>query len=166
MKPCNKIIASIAAVAMSMVLFAQTACASSVKNNNESAMAALNQFYSALNDMLKGDVEPMKAVWSHADDVVYMGPFGDMQTGWKAVLANWQGQADMKMGGQVTLKDPRIIMGKTMFTAFDYEIGTNVDENGHPQKVDIRSTNVFRKENGKWRMVGHHTDRFPGWKNN
>jgi ketosteroid isomerase-like protein len=27
-------------------------------------------------------------------------------------------------------------------------------------KLDIRSTTVFRKENGHWRAVHHHTDRF------
>jgi hypothetical protein len=27
-------------------------------------------------------------------------------------------------------------------------------------KLDIRSTTVFRKEKGHWRVVHHHTDRF------
>jgi len=27
--------------------------------------------------------------------------------------------------------------------------------------VSIRATNVFRKEGGQWKMIGHHTDLLP-----
>jgi hypothetical protein len=47
---------------------------------------AVAEFYSALNVMFTGDAAPMKAVWSHADDVIYMGPGGEMIQGWPAVL--------------------------------------------------------------------------------
>jgi ketosteroid isomerase-like protein len=30
--------------------------------------------------------------------------------------------------------------------------------NGQPQTVTIRATNIFRRENGQWKMIGHHTD--------
>jgi hypothetical protein len=29
------------------------------------------------------------------------------------------------------------------------------------RKVSIRATNIFRKENGVWKMIGHHTDLLP-----
>jgi ketosteroid isomerase-like protein len=41
-----------------------------------------------------------------------------------------------------------------------YEIGENLVD-GMPQKVSLRATNVFRKENGQWKMIGHHTDLLP-----
>jgi ketosteroid isomerase-like protein len=28
-------------------------------------------------------------------------------------------------------------------------------------QVSIRATNLFRKENGAWKMIGHHTDLLP-----
>jgi ketosteroid isomerase-like protein len=31
---------------------------------------------------------------------------------------------------------------------------------GEEITVDIRSTTIFRKESGHWRVVHHHTDRF------
>jgi hypothetical protein len=27
--------------------------------------------------------------------------------------------------------------------------------------VSIRATNLFRKESGAWKMIGHHTDLLP-----
>ena len=45
--------------------------------------------------------------------------------------------------------------------ASNYEIGQNVATDCTPEKVTIRATNVFRKENGSWKMIGHHTDLLP-----
>ena len=42
---------------------------------------AVSQFYVALNEMFKGNVEPIKEVWSHTDDVAYMGPTGGIKIG-------------------------------------------------------------------------------------
>ena len=35
---------------------------------------------------------------------------------------------------------------------------------GKAEKVSIRVTNVFRKENGAWKVIGHHTDLLAGIK--
>ena len=44
-------------------------------------LAANDSFYAALNEMFVGDIAPMEAVWSHADDVVFMGPNGMVRAG-------------------------------------------------------------------------------------
>ncbi|MHC4850946.1 MAG: PAS domain-containing protein, partial [Planctomycetota bacterium] len=63
--------------------------------------AATDQFYVALNRMFTGDLAPMNAIWSHANDVTYMGPVGGFQVGWDAVRKGWEAQAAMKLGGNV-----------------------------------------------------------------
>jgi ketosteroid isomerase-like protein len=118
---------------------------------------AADQFYKALNVMFTGDVGPMKEVWSHADDVTYMGPTGGMQLGWAEVLKNWEAQAAMKLGGKVSPEDMHIFVGREIAITQNYEKGENIKD-GKTQTVSIRATNVFRKENGKWKMIGHHTD--------
>lgn len=123
--------------------------------------AAVGQFYTALNIFFTGDLGPMKEVWSHADDVTYMGPGGGFQKGWAAVLPIWEEVAAIKLGGKVTPKDMRITLGQDIALTHNYEIGENVDKNGKPLKVSIRATNIFRKENGQWKMIGHHTDLLP-----
>jgi ketosteroid isomerase-like protein len=42
-----------------------------------------------------------------------------------------------------------------------YEKGSNRDAEGRTVQVSIRATNVFRKENGEWKMISHHTDLLP-----
>ena len=42
---------------------------------------AVAQFYVALNVLFTGEMKPMNDVWSHADDVTYMGPAGGFWDG-------------------------------------------------------------------------------------
>ena len=122
---------------------------------------AVAQFYAALNEMFTGELGQMKKVWSHADDVTYMGPGGGFQIGWNDVLKNWEAQAAMKLGGKVEPADIRITVGTDLAVVSNYEKGENINAKGVPQKVSIRATNIFRKEDGAWKMIGHHTDLLP-----
>ncbi len=124
-------------------------------------LAANDQFYSALNVMFTGDVAPMLAVWSHTDDINYMGPDGGIEVGWKAVKPNWEKQAALKLGGKVHNEDVHLQMGHHLAVIINYEVGENVDGDGKPVSVKIRATNVYRKEDGAWKMIGHHTDLLP-----
>jgi ketosteroid isomerase-like protein len=140
-------------------LFAATPQFDPAKEEQAVKQAAA-RFYSALNDMFQGDLTEMKAVWSHADDVTYMGPNGGIEQGWEAVLTNWETQAAKKLGGKVEPKNARVTVGPDLAIFTCCEEGENF-VNGKPQKVSIRATNVFRKENGQWKLIGHHTDLLP-----
>lgn len=121
-------------------------------------------FYAALNTLFTGELDPMKEVWSHAEDVTYMGPTGGMQVGWDEVLVEWESQAVRKLGGSVKPGAMRIFVGPHLAVAQNYEMGSNTNVEGTTLTVSIRATNLFRKENGKWKMIGHHTDILPGLK--
>ena len=129
--------------------------------SKEGVRAATEEFYSALNGVFTGELGPMKKLWSHNDDVTYMGPGGGFRLGWKQVLADWETQADLKLGGKVEPKEMRITVGRDLAIVSNYEIGQNMMADGKPQEVKIRATNLFRNENGTWKMIGHHTDILP-----
>ena len=118
-----------------------------------------NQFYTALNAMFTGNVEPMNEIWSHSNDVTDLGPFGgDRLVGWKAVGAEFQREADLKLGGKVNCKDLLVFAGKDIGYTVCVEEGENIDAEGKPIIIKFRATNIFRLENGQWKMVHHHTD--------
>lgn len=131
----------------------------SADNEKEVRMAA-EQFYEALNTLFKGDAGPMTEVWSHADDVTYMGPAGGMLVGWEEVRNSWEEQANLKLGGEIKPEDMRVTAGETIGITVNFERGTNY-QYGKQVKVSIRATNVFRLEDGTWNMIGHHTDIIP-----
>ena len=124
-------------------------------------LAANARFYAALNDMFKGDLAAMKTVWSHAGDVTYMGPTGNFEHGWAAVLKDWEGQAAMKLGGKVEPAEIQVTLGPTMAVVSDYEMGENTNAQGQIERLKLRATNVYRAEDGQWKMVGHHTGPLP-----
>ncbi len=123
--------------------------------------AANDRFYAALNAMFTGELAPMNAIWSHRDDVTNMGPFGGRLTGWQAVGAEFKKEAGMKLGGRVACKDVIIHAGDDMGYTVCVEQGENMSADGKPVTVSHRATNVFRRENGQWRLVHHHTDISP-----
>ncbi len=157
----NKQFASVVIVMFSAVILVGASTASAAPKDDGAARAAAQEFYSALNAMFTGELEPMKKVWSHKDDVTYMGPDGSFQVGWKQVLADWKQQAEMKLGGKVEPKDMRITVGLDLAVVSNYEMGENTTSDGKPQNVKIRATSLFRKEGGTWKMIGHHTDILP-----
>jgi ketosteroid isomerase-like protein len=124
-------------------------------------LTATAGFYSALNRLFVGDGEPMKAVWSHSDDISYMGPTGQYDRGWNEVLKDWQAQAAMKLGGKVGPSDMRVVVGQELAVVTCYEVGENTNAGGKVAQVKLRATNVFRNEGGVWKMIGHQTDKLP-----
>jgi ketosteroid isomerase-like protein len=118
---------------------------------------ASKAFYAALNSMAQGDAGPMADVWSHSATASTMHPIGGREVGWNKVKGPWQQVASLCSGGKVSLTSQLIRADSKMA----YEIGV---EKGHivlaGTKVTIehRVTNIYRRENGKWKIVHHHTD--------
>ena len=142
-----------------LVLGALTA-GPAVADERQAVTDAAAQFYRALNALFTGELGPMVEVWSHAKDVTYMGPAGDFRVGWDQVLTSWKEQAAMKLGGTVKPENMHVAVGHDLAVTHNVETGQNVKD-GKTLKVSIRATNVFRKEGGKWKMIGHHTDLLP-----
>lgn len=120
---------------------------------------AASRFYDALNVMFAGELGPMEDVWSHRADVSYLGPGGDLRIGWDDVLASWKEQAALKLGGNVEPADVHVMAGGDIAIVQNREVGENHHANGRRHTVSIRATNVFRKEDGVWKMISHHADR-------
>ena len=90
-----------------------------------------------------------------------MGPTGDFDRGWRAVLKNWEGQAALKLGGRVEPAEVNMIVGQDIAVLSAYEQGENTNAKGKVERVRLRATNIYRKEGGQWKMVGHQTDPLP-----
>ena len=124
-------------------------------------LAANDQFYAALNTLFTGELAPMNAIWSHANDVTYMSPVGGFQVGWDAVRKDWETQAALKLGGKLVASEMQVTAGRDIAAVSDIEKGENLNVKGEIQKVSIRATNIFRKEDGQWKMIGHNVDLLP-----
>jgi ketosteroid isomerase-like protein len=124
---------------------------------NQQIKQATDHFYEALNILFTGDGRPMKDVWSHDDDVVYMGPDGLYLIGWNNVEQMWNSVAEMKLGGLVRPQQLHTIAGADMAIINCVEVGHN-EIDGKLKTVSIRSSTAFHKRDGVWKVVAHQTD--------
>lgn len=154
------IVMATAALALVFAATVSARDASTVPSNESTVQEATAGFYAALNAMFTGDADPIKDVWSHAEDVTFMGPDGSVNVGWHDVLANWEVQAEMKLGGEIRHELIMATVGQDLAVVQCREVGENVID-GKPVTVSLRATNVFRKENGAWKMISHQTDKLP-----
>jgi uncharacterized protein (TIGR02246 family) len=113
--------------------------------------------------MLNGDPEPFAALYSHADDIFYMGAEGTYRRGWEAAYADWKAQAAKGTGGKVEGGDIHIVVDGDTAIAAHWTVGTVKQADGKIAEVNARETSIFRKEQGEWRMIGHHADVVPPW---
>jgi ketosteroid isomerase-like protein len=122
---------------------------------------ASEQFYAALNRAINGDSAPMMEVWSHGPNVTTMHPLGGQQTGWEEVRASWEQVAQGFSDGQVSLDGLMVV---PLSADVAYTLGT---EHGQAKLgeervgIDWRVTNIYRREQGEWKVVHHHTDVSP-----
>ncbi len=130
-------------------------------DEKSAVLAADDRFFAALNEMFTGDLGPIKDLWSHADDVVYMGPTEVLLVGWPAVLADWEKQAAMNLGGHIGPTERHMTLGGGIAVVHHRAKGVNNDAEGKMVEVSLRGTNVFRKEDGAWKMIAHHADPLP-----
>jgi ketosteroid isomerase-like protein len=121
---------------------------------------AADAFYAAGNRLLAGDADAFAAIWSEADDISHLGPTGALCTGRAAVMAQFAKEAAMGFQGSLVADDRRLVEGPEMGYLVCIERTSGMTQAGETIQCDIRSTTVFRRENGHWRAVHHHTDRF------
>ena len=118
---------------------------------------ASEQFYAALNRMLEGDAASMADVWSHGATVTAMHPIGGRQVGWDPVRESFEQVAGLASGGEIALRDQMIQVAGDVA----YELGVErgqAELAGQEIRIDSRVTNIYRREQGRWKMVHHHSD--------
>jgi ketosteroid isomerase-like protein len=113
-----------------------------------------DRFYTGLDRM---DVSALPEVWSHSADVTTMHPMGGEQVGWDEVRASFEGAAGTMTDSHVELIDQRIYAGEDLAYETGIERGS-AKVAGEPVEFEHRVTNVYRREDGQWKMIHHHTD--------
>lgn len=136
---------------------------STAASSEAAVREAVERWAEALNAMLGGDPEPLAELYSHADDVVYMGAEGTYRVGWEAAYADWSEQAAKSLGGTAVLEDVHVIVQGDLAFASHNTRSTLATPAGGREVVTVRETSAFRREDGAWRMVAHHADRFALW---
>ncbi len=126
----------------------------------QSLQEAADAFYAAGNQLLSGDPHAFAPIWSEAEDISHLGPTGVVCVGRQAVMDQFAKEAAMGFRGTLVADERRFVESPEMGVLVCVERTSGMTQAGEAIQSDIRSTTVFRKEAGHWRVLHHHTDRF------
>jgi ketosteroid isomerase-like protein len=114
----------------------------------------------ALDAFFKGDPEPIKALYSHRDDVSLANPFGPPALGWGQVAETMeQAAAHYRDGGATGFE--RLAQYTTPDLAYIVEIEHYTAKVGGSEAISpvaLRVTTVLRTEESTWKIVHRHAD--------
>lgn len=114
---------------------------------------------SANIDLLQGNAGPLKELYSHSGDITVLGGFGGFEQGWNEVQPRLDWAAAQFAGGSYERKTVSMVEGTDLAYTVSIEVN-RVREAGKSEEIqlDLRVTQIFRREGSQWRLVHRHAD--------
>jgi ketosteroid isomerase-like protein len=106
----------------------------------------VEQVEAASSHFITGDAEPMKALYSHTDDVTIFGAWGPHEQGWEQI------------GPRLDWAAARFRGGKIAYTVGIERGEMRVAGRDELSPMDLRVTLIYRWENGTWKLIHRHAD--------
>jgi ketosteroid isomerase-like protein len=127
---------------------------------SESWNEAREKCQSALGDLVEGRPGPFKALWSQREDTVIMGAFGGVDRGPEAVAKRLEwASAGIGASGR-RAENILTVVGQDLACTVDLEHMERTDEGRTYHRV-LRCTQVYRLEDGTWKVIVRHADELP-----
>jgi ketosteroid isomerase-like protein len=123
----------------------------------------VERYHVAADDFARGDPESVKALFSHADDVMLANPFGPAVCGWAGVSTALDYASSRFSDGAVTGVERLATYANGELAAIHEteHWRAKVGERDEPDTFDLRVTSTFRREDGSWKLVHRHADPIP-----
>src|ERR671921_2243930 len=120
----------------------------------------IEQWQLAAGEFIKGNPEPVKKLWSRRDDVTLANPYGPPVRGWEQVAKTIEHASSLRRDGKFVGSE---IVAKyvTAELAYVVQIERAKAKVGASEDITpyaLRATNIFRPEEGTWKMVHRHAD--------
>jgi ketosteroid isomerase-like protein len=120
----------------------------------------IEQYQLGLDDLMKGNPEPVKALFSHREDVTLANPLGPPAHGWDEVGATIERAASQFRDGRLVGVE---IVEKQVTPVFAYTLWLEHAEGKVGAREDVapatlRVTMIYRPEEGEWKVVHRHAD--------
>jgi ketosteroid isomerase-like protein len=130
-------------------------------------MAAVNDLdqviersHLALGEIVNGNPEPLKEMYSHRDDVSLANPFGPPVRGWDEAARTMERAASNYRDGEIVGFE-NVAKYVTSELAYIVEVERYQARVGGGEDITpvaLRVTSIFRPEDGTWKIVHRHAD--------
>jgi SnoaL-like domain len=120
---------------------------------------AMAQLLAVQRDFANGDAAGLKRLYSHRDDVTVFGGFGGFERGWAEVGPRLDWAASHFAGGTYSQQDLSATVGTDVACLVSLERWSYTNPTDHTVTLlELRVTQVFRREHLEWRLVHRHAD--------
>jgi ketosteroid isomerase-like protein len=129
-------------------------------SRDASFTAFLSEVEAAQVQLVNGRPDAFKALWSRGDDVTLSGGLGGaIAKGWMQVSERLDWVATQYVGGARVHQEVARYVGQDLaYVVLRETIRFNSPANGRPVVQELRVTQVFRRDGGRWRIVHRHAD--------
>lgn len=106
-----------------------------------------------------GEPEPLKALYSHADDVTIMGGWGAYEFGWAQVGPRLDWAVTRFVEGHIAFHPIAIgDDGSLGYTIWIEKGEARLQGSDGIRAFALRVTQLYRRENGAWKIIQRHAD--------
>ena len=114
----------------------------------------------ALGEIVNGNPEPLKEMYSHGEDVSLANPFGPPVRGWDEAARTMERAASNYRDGEIVGFE-NVAKYATSDLAYIVEVERYRAKVGGREEitpVTLRVTSILRPEGGTWKIVHRHAD--------
>ena len=129
--------------------------------NDRTPDAGLEEFigrcHEAITQQSQGHPEPFLELWSRTDDVSIMAAIGGYQVGFDEVSKLLTAASKTQTFESWSAENLVTIVGDDLGLSVELEhYGGHKD--GEELKMTLRATQIYRREDGEWRVIHRHGD--------
>jgi ketosteroid isomerase-like protein len=126
----------------------------------DDAEALFDESYRRWDVFVKGDPEPVKELFSRADDVSLGNPFGPFVRGWTQAEQTMERAAALYQDGNLAGVDPiaSYVSGDLACSVVVERFRAKMTGSDEFASIALRVTSIARREDDGWRIVHRHAD--------
>ncbi len=120
----------------------------------------IEQYRRGQGEFLKGTPEPVKELFSRADDATLANPYGPPVRGWDNIARAIEQASSLRRDGELAEIE---MITKVITENLAYVVGieraqAKVGGRDELTPYAVRATMIFRPEDGVWKIVHRHAD--------
>jgi ketosteroid isomerase-like protein len=114
----------------------------------------------ALGELVNGNPEPLKEIYSHRDDVILANPFFPVVRGWDESARAVEGSASNYRDGEIVGFEnvAKYVIPELAYIVEMERYRAKVGGGEDTRPVTLRVTSILRPEDGTWKIVHRHAD--------
>jgi ketosteroid isomerase-like protein len=120
----------------------------------------IEQYQLALDEFVKGNPSPVQSLSSHREDATLANPYGPPVRGWERIAEAEEHAASLRRDGEATGFEiiAKYVTPELAYVVQIERLQAKVGGREDITPYSLRSTMIFRPEDGEWKVVHRHAD--------